>query len=96
MNTAPTDQKAAAPADSPDHIKVTLDVMLERRGMSLGELSRQTGITTKNLGELKNGKKTAIWFLTLASVCRVLECQPGDLLTYEVPAEAKENEEAAE
>nr|WP_043242629.1 helix-turn-helix transcriptional regulator [Streptomyces violaceusniger] len=69
-------------------IVVTLDEVLKQRGMSLGELSRQTGITDKNLGELKNGKKKAVWWSTLAAVCRVLDCQPGDLIVYR-PVAAK-------
>jgi putative transcriptional regulator len=66
----------------PGDIVVLLDEVLKDRGMSLGELSRRTGITTKNLAELKNGKKKAIWWSTLAPVCAVLDCQPGDLLRH--------------
>jgi putative transcriptional regulator len=61
---------------------VLLDVMLARRKMSLTELSERVGITLTNLSILKSGKGKAIRFSTLASLCQVLACQPGDLLEY--------------
>jgi putative transcriptional regulator len=64
-------------------IKVNLDLVLLRRGMSLTDLSNAVGITLANLSILKTGKARAIRFSTLDAVCRVLECQPGDLLEYE-------------
>ncbi|HEY8959880.1 putative transcriptional regulator [Chitinophaga ginsengisegetis] len=63
-------------------IIVNLDVMLAKRKMSLTELSVQVGITMANLSILKSGKAKAIRFSTLEEICRVLECQPGDILEY--------------
>jgi putative transcriptional regulator len=63
-------------------IVVNLDVMLARRKMSLTELSEQVGITIANLSILKSGKAKAIRFSTLEEICRILECQPGDILEY--------------
>ncbi len=56
--------------------------MLARRKMSLTELSERVGITLANLSILKSGKARAIRFSTLEEVCRILECQPGDILEY--------------
>lgn len=64
-------------------IIVNLDVMLAKRKMSLTELSEKVGITMSNLSILKKGKAKAIRFSTLESICKVLDCQPGDLLDYE-------------
>jgi putative transcriptional regulator len=63
-------------------IVVNLDVMLARRKMSLTELSEKVNITMANLSILKTSKAKAIRFSTLEDICRVLECQPGDLLEY--------------
>ncbi len=63
-------------------IVVNVDVMLAKRKMSVTELSEGIGITMANLSILKNGKAKAIRFSTLESICRVLECQPGDILEY--------------
>jgi putative transcriptional regulator len=63
-------------------IVVNLDVMLARRKMSLTELSEKVGITIANLSVLKSGKAKAIRFSTLDEVCKVLGCQPGDILEY--------------
>lgn len=63
-------------------IVVNLDVMLARRKMSLTELSERVGITMANLSILKTSKAKAIRFSTLEDICKVLECQPGDLLEY--------------
>jgi len=65
-------------------IVVNLDVMLAKRKMSLTELSGKVGITMSNLSILKKGKARAIRFSTLESICRVLECQPADILEYKV------------
>lgn len=67
-----------------------LDVMLARRKMSLTELSEKVGITMANLSILKKGKARAIRFSTLDAICRVLECQPGDILEYTVDPLPKE------
>lgn len=65
-------------------IRVDLDVMLARRKMSLTELSQRVGITMANLSILKNGRAKAVRFETLEAICRALDCQPGDILVYEV------------
>ena len=59
-----------------------IDVMLAKRKMSLTELSERVGITVANLSILKNGRAKAVRFETLDAICRVLECQPGDVLEY--------------
>tara|TARA_B100001115_G_C15744640_1_gene363603 strand:+ start:309 stop:518 length:210 start_codon:yes stop_codon:yes gene_type:complete len=66
------------------NIIINLDVVLAKRKMSLTELSQKVGITMSNLSILKKGKAKAIRFSTLQSICKVLECQPGDILTYNV------------
>ena len=63
-------------------IIVNVDVMLAKRKMSVTELSDGVGITMANLSILKNGKARAIRFSTLEAICRVLDCQPGDILEY--------------
>ena len=63
-------------------IIVNLDVMMAKRKMSLNELSEKTGITTTNLSILKNNKAKAIRFSTLEVICKVLDCQPSDILEY--------------
>jgi putative transcriptional regulator len=64
-------------------IAVDIDVMLARRKMSVGELADRVGITPANLAVLKNGRAKAVRFGTLAALCDVLSCQPGDLLRWE-------------
>ena len=64
-------------------IRIDLDVMLARRKMSLTELSQRVGITMANLSILKNGRAKAVRLETLDAICRVLDCQPGDILVYE-------------
>jgi putative transcriptional regulator len=56
--------------------------MLARRKMSLTELSEHVGLTIANMSILKSGKAKAIRFSTLEEICRVLDCQPGDILEY--------------
>ena len=63
-------------------IIVNLDVMMARRKISAGELADRIGITPANLSILKNQKAKAIRFSTLEQICRVLDCQPGDILEY--------------
>ena len=63
-------------------IVVNLDIMLATRKMSLTELSQKIDITLANLSVLKNSKAKAIRFSTLESICKVLECQPGDIMVY--------------
>lgn len=57
-------------------------MMVERR-ISLGELAERVGISNVNLSKIKNNKVTAIRFSTLAAICEVLDCTPGDILEYE-------------
>lgn len=64
-------------------IRIDLDVMLARRKMSMTELNQRVGITMANLSILKNGKAKAVRFSTLNEICKVLRCQPGDILVYE-------------
>ncbi len=71
-------------------IAVDIDVMLARRKMSVGELADRVGITPANLAVLKNGRAKAVRFATLAALCEVLECQPGDLLRWEAANETKD------
>jgi putative transcriptional regulator len=63
-------------------IRVNLDVMLAKRKMKLMELAERVGITPQNLSVLKVGRARAVRFATLDSICRVLECQPGDILEF--------------
>ena len=63
-------------------IKVKLDEMLVKKGISLTELSEEVSITIANLSILKNNKAKAIRFTTLEAICEALDCQPGDLLEY--------------
>lgn len=63
-------------------IKVNLDIMLAKRGMSVTELSGKVGITMANISILKNGRARAIRFSTLEGICQALDCQPGDILEY--------------
>lgn len=63
-------------------IIVNLDVMMARRKISLNELSEKVGITQANLSILKTGKAKAIRFSTLDNICKVLNCQPSDILEY--------------
>lgn len=63
-------------------IIVNLDVMMAKRKMSLGELSEKVGLTLANLSILKTGKAKAVRFSTLDAICKVLDCQPGDILEY--------------
>lgn len=68
-------------------IIVNLDVMLARRKMTLSELSERVDISIVNLSVLKTGKAKAVRFSTLESICRALECQPGDILEYRADEE---------
>jgi putative transcriptional regulator len=63
-------------------IIVNLDVMMAKRKMSLNELSEKVDITLSNLSILKTGKAKAVRFSTLDAICKVLECQPGDILEF--------------
>lgn len=61
---------------------VELDVMLARRKLSVGDFAAAVGITPANVAVLKNGRARAIRFTTLDAICRVLDCQPGDILRW--------------
>ena len=69
-------------------ITVNLDVMMAKRKMSLNELSEKVDLTLANLSILKTGKAKAIRFSTLESICKALDCQPGDLLEYSKETES--------
>jgi putative transcriptional regulator len=64
-------------------VRILLDRMLVERRMSLAELADRVGLTITNLTILKSGKARAIRVTTIDSLCRELECQPGDLLAFE-------------
>lgn len=64
-------------------IVVDIDVMAARRKMAVGTLAQRVGITPANLAVLKNGRAKAVRFTTLAALCEVLDCQPGDPLRWE-------------
>ena len=64
-------------------VVVELDVMLARRKMRSKELAQRIGLTEQQVSQLKSGKVRGMRFDTLARVCLVLDCQPGDLLVYE-------------
>lgn len=64
-------------------IRLFIDKMLVERGMSVGDFADAIGITPANVAVLKNGRAKAVRFTTLDAMCRVLACQPGDLLGYE-------------
>ena len=65
------------------HIVLRLDRVMADRKMSLNELSERGGVANVNLSKMKNGRISAIRFSTLAAICEVLQCQPGDILEYE-------------
>ena len=64
-------------------IVVRIDVELAKRKMSVGDFAEQVGLTPANVAVLKNGRAKAVRFSTLAALCEVLDCQPGDLLRWE-------------
>jgi putative transcriptional regulator len=72
-------------------IVVRIDVELARRKMSVGEFAERVGLTPANVAVLKNGRAKAVRFATLEAMCRVLDCQPGDLLEW-----VEDNEGAAQ
>jgi len=63
-------------------IEINLDVMLAMRKMTSMELAEKIGITQANLSILKTGKARAVRFSTLDAICKVLDCQPGDIIRY--------------
>ena len=72
-------------------IVINLDVMMARRKKGLKELSAEVDITMANLSILKNNKAKAIRFSTLEAICKALDCQPGDILSYEQEEGVDEN-----
>jgi putative transcriptional regulator len=77
-------------------IRVSLDKILTDRDMSLTALSERVGVTIANLSILKTGKARAVRFSTLEALCRALECQPGDILTFDGNAVPSDTEETTE
>lgn len=73
-------------------IVVNLDVMMAKRKISLTELSEKLGMTMANVSNFKNHKAKAFRFSTLDALCRILECQPGDLLEYREDEEDEERD----
>jgi len=63
-------------------IRINIDVEMARKKVSLTELSNKVGISMTNLSLLKTGKVKGIRFNTLSAICKVLDCQPGDILEY--------------
>lgn len=63
-------------------IILRLDRVMADRKISLNDLAEKVGISNVNLSNIKTGKISAIRFSTLNSICRVLKCQPGDILEY--------------
>ena len=63
-------------------IRINIDVEMAKKKVSLTELSNRVGISMTNLSLLKTGKVKGIRFNTLSAICKVLECQPGDILEY--------------
>ncbi|MES9537289.1 helix-turn-helix domain-containing protein [Actinomadura sp. NPDC000600] len=70
------------PPEDPHQITVHLDAVLAERGITLVELAERVGVTPVNLSILKNGRAKAIRFTTLSALCRELDCQPGDILSF--------------
>ena len=64
-------------------IKITLDSLLRQKNMTSKDLANKISLTEANLSILRSGKARAIRFETLNAICKVLNCQPGDILTYE-------------
>ncbi|MBD8526895.1 helix-turn-helix domain-containing protein [Pseudomarimonas arenosa] len=76
-------------------IQVTLDQMLTRRGMKARELAAEVGISETQLSLFRSGKVKGIRFRTLAKLCAVLQCVPGDLLDYQLdPEDLNESDDA--
>lgn len=74
-------------------IIVNLDAMMEKRKITLTELSERVGITLANLSILKTGKARAIRFSTLNAICQALGCQPGDILEYHSSQKGERNKQ---
>ncbi|MDF4254384.1 helix-turn-helix transcriptional regulator [Streptomyces sp. WMMB303] len=70
------------PPEEEHRVRIHLDRLLAERGMTLSELADRVGVTVVNLSVLKNDRAKAIRFSTLTAICRELNCQPGDLLSF--------------
>lgn len=70
------------PPEEPHQIETHLNKLLADRGMTVAELADRVGITPVNVSVLKNGRARAIRFSTLSKLCEVLDCQPGDLMSF--------------
>ncbi|MCM8557427.1 helix-turn-helix domain-containing protein [Sphingomicrobium sediminis] len=64
-------------------VRIHLDRLLEEKGMTLTELATRVDITLANISKLKTGRARAVRFSTLEAICRELDCQPGDLISYD-------------
>lgn len=64
-------------------VRIHIDRLLIDRGMSVGDFADAVGITPANVAVLKNGRARAVRFSTLDAICRVLQCQPGDILSWD-------------
>lgn len=75
-------------------ILINLDAVMAQRGIGLTELADKVGITPANLSILKNNRARAVRFSTLDAICRILECQPGDILSHspDIVTDADEEE----
>lgn len=69
------------PPEESQRVRCHLDLLLERRDMTLTDFAELVGITVANLSILKNDRAKAIRFSTLSAICEVLDCQPGDLFS---------------
>lgn len=76
-------------------IVVDLDVQLAKRNMSVGEFAAAVGITPANIAVLKNGRAKAVRFTTLDAICRILDCQPGDVLRW-IPDDQDDQDDAGD
>lgn len=72
-------------------IRINLETVMAKSGISLTTLSQRVGLTLANLSILKTGKARAIRFSTLEALCRELNCQPGDIMVYENEESLNEN-----
>ena len=73
-------------SESEHGVAVHLDELLEAKGLTLTQLAQLVAVTVVNLSVLKNGRAKAVRFSTLAALCRALDCQPGDLLSWTSPS----------
>lgn len=78
-------------------IRITLDALLLRRGMTGKQLAQQVGLSETQLSLFRSGKVRGIRFSTLARLCAALECRPGELIDYDLdPADRQRGDDLAE